>query len=964
MPASLAASAWTELDTAIAGEVQTGLADRRLHAQDASVYAEMPTGVVRPRTQADVVTAVRWAAKHGMPITPRAAATSLAGQTTGGGMIMDLSRHLHATGTVDAAKRRVTVDPGVILDDLNDDLAPTGLFFPPDTSTSNRCMIGGMVANNSCGAFSVSYGTTREHTISVDCVLADGSAVTFGPLSDAEVKTKIAQDDREGQIYRTLDQILREHATTIRSGFPKPEIHRRNTGYALDKILEQSPWTPGGPACNLAALVCGSEGTLGMVTSSVLNLVERPRHRALVAVHFESVIDACKASVLAVEHRCHAAELVDGTILEATKHNRDMLRRRWFVEGDPGALLAIELEDGDEQVLEQRLEALVAALKEHQLGHAHPVLRGAQMDDVWALRKAGLGLLMGIVGEAKAVAVIEDAAVAAADLPAYVSDIGLIMERHGVSCVHYGHAAAGELHLRPNLDLRQTTDAKHFASIAQEVAELVARYGGSLSGEHGDGRLRAPFISTVMGDEVLALFKQVKQAFDPEGIFNPGKIVDAKPVDADWRTGPGTPDPQIDTAFDWSNTLGLVRATEQCNGAGVCRKSAGRGTMCPSYQATREERHTTRGRANLFRILLTSADPKQTFADDDLADALKLCLSCKACASECPANVDMARLKAEFKHQRHQAQGIPGVDKRFGRFAAGAKLARLTPRLASLVANTSLAKRVLGVDPRRSMPSFARRSFSALHKRHQTLSDGSRGAVALYVDEFTEFLEPEIAIDALTVLERCGYRVIPITGCDSGRAMISRGLLTEASAALGASLEAMRPQIEAGVPIVGVEPSTILGFIDEAPDLVAPGLRPLAKQAAGLVSLIDDFLAAALSAGLVPPWRSRPLRAIVHGHCHQKSLVGTEGTMAMLRAIPDSEIIELGTGCCGMAGSFGYENYDVSMAVGEQTLFPAVRERQTETVVVAPGTSCRHQIKDGTGTKAVHPITLMANMLR
>jgi len=955
-------SAIERLRAAFAGEVYDDRLQRRLHAADASLYQELPQLVARPRSAEDIAAALRWASEQRLPVTARTAGTSLAGQATGGGMILDCSRHLTAHEAVEVGAARVRCEPGVILDDLNDAIAATGLFFAPDTSTSNRCMIGGMIANNSCGSHSCAYGTTREHVLAIDAVLSDGSPVRFEALDDAGFRDKLAQDDREGAIYRELDAIVREHRQLILDRYPRPAVSRRNTGYCLDALANMRPWDPDGEPCNLAKLLCGSEGTLALTVAAELNLIPRPRHRLLVAVHFHDVISACRAAVVAVRHRCHAAELIDDIILQATKDNFEQRRNRAWVQGDPGAILAIELEDGDQQSLQKRMDELIEELREQGLGHAWPVLRDGEIGKIWNLRKAGLGLLMGIVSERKAWPVIEDAAVAPDDLPDYVAAVNAIMRKHETRCVHYAHAAAGELHLRPELDLRDPVDARRFRAIAEEVADLLARFRGSLSGEHGDGRVRSPMIARVLGDDVVALLRRVKRAFDPLGILNPGKIVDPEPLEQDWRVHPGMPEPTPLTSLDWSADGGLLRATERCNGVGACRKSPGRGTMCPSYHVTREELHSTRGRANLFRQLLLTEDPRAVFTSDELKQAMQLCLGCKACVSECPANVDLARLKAEFSHQRHRRLGIPRADRLFGRFARQARLARWAPTLASRIAGSAFGKRFAGIDARRSVPAFAARSFTSWWRRHRAAEAPPSRQLALFVDEFAEHLEPGIAIAAVELLEAAGYQVHAIVGRESGRSQISRGLLDEAAVVMQRSVDALLPHAHRRRPILGLEPSAILGFADEAPDLLGDARRADAELVGAQVVLLEDFLVAEHAAGRLGAlrWRDeRPRRALLHGHCHQKALVGCEGSAAALALIPDCAVEIIGSGCCGMAGSFGYQHYDVSMAIGEQILFPAVRAADERTVIAAPGTSCRHQIADGTGRLARHPVQVL-----
>lgn len=961
-PHDLPAAALDALRQDLAGEVQAARRDRGLHAADASVFEQWPLAVARPRHAADLATCVRWAAAHQVPITARAAGTSLAGQTTGGGLIVDSGRFMVASGKPDLAARRIRVEPGVILDDLNDGLAPTGFFFAPDTSTSNRCMIGGMIGNNSCGSHSCVHGTTREHVLAIEAVLTDGSRLRAEDLDAEALAERCRRPGLEGRIHRGLLELIGSHRDLILARSPRPEVNRRNTGYALDRLAQMQPWNPAGSPFNLSALLCGSEGTLALTAAAELRLVPRPRHRRLCAVHFASLVDACRAAVLAGQHHCHAAELIGGEIVAAARKNREQSRNAGWIEGEPGAVCAIELEDGDEAVLETRMAALVAALREQGLGHAWPVLSGSGIAQVWAVRKAGLGLLMGIPTERRALAVIEDAAVAPADLPAYAAELLALAARMDIRLVFFGHAAAGEIHFRPCLDLRDPADARRFEELAARVAELVARFRGSLSGEHGDGRLRSPFLATVLGPELLALNRQVKELFDPQGILNPGKITDPEPFSKDWRLRPGTDKPEPATHFDFSASLGLVGAVEQCNGAGVCRTSPGRGTMCPSWQATREELHTTRGRANLLRQLLQQPDPLAALCHDDAAAALELCLGCKACASECPANVDMARIKAEVLQQRHDRLGVPAADARFGRFTTWARRARLAPRLASRLADSRWMKQLLGIDPRRSVPPFATETASAWWRRNGSADRQGARQACLVVDEFSEHLEPGIVQAAVKVLHALGWG-IELVVIDSARAAISRGLLREAIAVLPAAVSILTSAMGRGATLIGLEPSAVSVFWDEAPDLLRGALREQARSIRNSLRLLDAVLAEEAPALARLPWQvPAGTSVLVHGHCHQKALRSAQPSRDCLAAVPGVTVKLLDTGCCGMAGSFGYEHYDVSMDIAGLQLLPAL-DAAPDALIAAPGHSCRHQIHDGAGRRARHPVEWLAEWL-
>ncbi len=960
--------ALAELSEAIEGELFTDDVHRMLYATDASVYQQLPLGVVYPRHRRDCVTLVRLAAEHDIPLIPRAAGTSLAGQCVGEGLVVDVSRHLTSVLEVDPEHRWVRVEPGVILDDLNDALRPTGLVFGPETSTSNRCMIGGMIGNNAAGSHSIVHGTTRDHVLEIEAVLADGSVARFGAVGVDDLPDRKRGDSLEAAVYRELVDLVDQHRETILDRYPKPEVQRRNNGYPLDHLARMQPWAPDGPTFNLAPFLCGSEGTLALILEARLNLIPQPRNNLVVCCHFHELDEGTRGTVMALEHGPSAVELMDGTVLELSKHNLEAARNRWWVDGDPGAVLAVEFFDDDPGRLQQRAGAMIRGFQDAGMGYAFPVVESARVPQVWAVRKAGLGLLTGMPGDRKPVTVVEDVAVAAADLPRYVRRMQALMEDHGVESVYYGHASVGELHVRPVLSLRDPDDLQRFRDISRAVAALAAEFDASIAGEHGVGRLRGMFLEGLLGEDVYRMLRRVKRAFDPAFLFNPGKVVDAPPNDQDLRLSPDRPVPELETFFDWSADQGLLRAVEKCNGAGACRKSPGRGTMCPSYMATGDELHSTRGRANLFRHLLSGERPVDGLSSPELKEALELCLSCKGCLGECPSNVDVARLKAEFLQHHHDRHGTPLSARILGQFGKYATLARLTPTFASALSNTGLAKRLLGVDPRRRVPAFAPRTFDAWFRRHTPrASAGERGEVVLFADEFTNHTEPEVGIAAVEFLEAAGYGLRVPRGLDSGRTHLSKGLVREARRVFLRSFEALLPHVEAGRPVIGLEPSAILGFRDEMPDLLAGDADAEALQAvAEACVLVEEFVVGEHDAGrlVLPPLRDEGARRfLLHGHCHAKALVGTSPTERLLSLLPEATVDVIPSGCCGMAGSFGYHHYDLSMEVGELVLFPAVREAPEDTVIVAAGTSCRHQILDGTGRTAQHPIQVLREAL-
>jgi FAD/FMN-containing dehydrogenase/Fe-S oxidoreductase len=940
-----------------------------LYSQDASLYQERPLGVVRPRDANDLVSLARFSEAHGIPLIPRAGGTSLAGQCVGAGLIVDVSRHMNRLLRLDAQRREADVEPGVIQDDLNDAAAPYGLCFAPDTSTSRQAAIGGMIGNNSCGAFSILHGSTRDHVLALDVVLADGSPVHLGPLSDAELEAKRRLNTLEGRIYRGIAELLSSHRQAILADFPKPAVRRRNMGYALDELARRQPWQADGAPFSLVPLICGSEGTLALIAGATVRLVPRPRARRLVCAHFADVDAAAAAVGVVLEERPAAVELMDGTLLEATRHNREQARNRFWVEGAPGAVLAIEIHAEEEREAEARATELAGRLRAAGHGYAWPILGERDLPQVWALRKAGLGLLTGIPGDLKPVTAIEDTAVAVEDLPAYLRDIRALLSRHDCECVFYGHASVGVIHLRPMLNLRDAGDLEKFTRILEETADLVRRYGGSLSGEHGDGRLRSAYLSRMFSPGVYALLERIKGLFDPHGLLNPRKIVrPVSPVEA-LRVGPGTPLVEPKTMFDWSRTKGFVRAVEACNGSAFCRQGAGRGGMCPAFMATGEEAATTRARANVLRQWFHGPAPERTWTAPEVWAVLDTCVSCKACATECPSSVDMARIKAEVLHRRIRRRGASPRDALFAFYALGARLACVAPSQASWLTNRRWVKRMLGIAPERTLPPFAARTFSSWFRRraHPAIAS-ARGEVALFVDEFTEYMEPEVGAAALEVIEAFGWRVRPVIGLESGRSHISKGFLRTARRHMTAAVRRLAVEARGGRLIVGLEPSALLGLRDEAPDLVRREYRADAEAVRAAARLFPEWVAERAAEGDAAGVVFGPLPAptmLVHGHCHQKAIGKPNVLRVALELIPGLRIEELPTACCGMAGAFGYEreHYALSMRMGEQVLFPALR-RRPDALVCADGLSCRHQIADGTGRRARHSAAWLRDALR
>ncbi len=958
-----------KLKKSLSGEFYTDNTTRRLYATDASAYREMPLAVAIPRNDEDLVKLVNFARENQTSIIPRTAGTSLAGQVVGNGIIADVSKHFNEVIEINAEERYAWVQPGIVRDDLNKHLQPYGLFFAPETSTANRAMIGGMIGNNSCGSNSVVYGSTREHLLEVNTILADGSEAWFGSVDRGAFLDRCNGHSTSGELhsnvyFETREMLAdKERQEEIKREFPKANIPRRNTGYALDMLIRHQPFDPEGTDFNFCSLIAGSEGTLAFVTKAKIQLTPLPQpHRRLVCVHAHSIDESLKANLVALPYNPSACELMDHYILEATKTNIEQSKNRFFVEGEPQALLVVELIRDSEEEVQLAAENLINSLIQANLGYAFPIIQGEDMKKVWSLRKAGLGLLSNIPGDAKAVAVIEDTAVDVQDLPAYIAEFNEILESHGLYSVHYAHASTGELHLRPIIDLKTSKGVRQFRVIAEEIASLVKKYKGSLSGEHGDGRLRGEFIPQMIGEKNYELVKKVKEVWDPNNIFNPGKIVNTVPMDTFLRYEEGQATPQFDTVLDFSNYDGILRSAELCNGAGECRKTElTGGTMCPSYMATRNEMDSTRARANILREVLTNSEDANPFANEEIKEVMDLCLSCKGCTAECSSNVDVAKLKAEWQYQYYQSKGVPFRTKVIANFTKGMKLASIAPWAYDLTKN--LVKPIAGFAKKRSMPELARVPLEKwLNKQFKPTTQKGR-KVYFFCDEFTNYNDAEIGKIAVQLLDKLGYEVIYIPHQESGRTYLSKGLLNEAKKLAKANVSLFNEYITTDTPLIGIEPSSLLTFRDEYPDLLRNDLQDKAKALSENVLTIEEFLAREIDAGhITPDLFSNEERLIkVHGHCHQKALSSMVPSKKMLSLPKNYTVHMIPSGCCGMAGSFGYEkeHYDVSMKIGELVLFPTVREQADDVIIATSGTSCRHQIKDGTSKVAKHPVEVL-----
>ncbi len=947
--------------------------------------------VAFPATAADVSAAVRVCARSGVPITARGGGTSQAGQSIGAGVILDGSKHLDRIVEIDAEGRWARVQPGCVLDDLNRALKPHGLLFAPDISTSNRATIGGMIANNSSGARSVFYGKMIDHVLELDVVLADGSLVHLGPIDEPEVEERCARGDLEGACYRATRRLAAEHADEIDRRFPK--ILRRVGGYNLDEFVpgRDSARRDADSRFNLARMFIGSEGTLGLTVEAKLKLVESPRARATLVVEFADLLEALAATPMILRHRPAAVEVVDKYVLDSTRLNPEASRLRDFLRGDPAAILLIEMYGDRADELPPRLAALEDDLRRAGFGYRHLTLTdAAPQARAWKLRTMALGLSMAEKGDAKAISFVEDTAVAPEHLRDYIAEFLAIVARHGTTAGVYAHASVGCLHVRPVINLKTEDGVRRFETIAGEVAELVLKYGGALSGEHGDGLVRGPFQEKMYGTVLYHAFRELKRTFDPHNLLNPGKIVEAPPLAANLRYGPTYVTPSVPTTFDFTADGGLLPAAELCAGVGACRKR-GEGTMCPSFQATREEKDSTRGRANLLRLAITGQLGLTGFTDPHVREVLDLCLECKACKGECPTNVNIARLKAEFLHQYHREHGVPLRNLVFGHVAELGRIGGALAPLSSWLARSGpvrwLNEKVLGIDRRRLPPAFARRSLVRTLRGREGEPPGEprldsarteprppggndRGApVLLFPDTFTNYFEPEVGEAAIEVLRRAGRTVTlgpPGLRC-CGRPLISNGLLDEAVANARHNVELFHEWTRRGRPIVACEPSCILTIRDDYPALLRGEMRSKAESVAAACLTIEELLAPIVSGegGGGLRWNSGARRILAHAHCHQRSLIGVEPMLTMLRSIPSAEVIDLDAGCCGMAGSFGYEaeHYEVSRLVGEQRLLPAVRRAGADDVIVAPGFSCRLQVRQFAGRDAVHPVVLLRSCL-
>ncbi len=967
-----------KLKNSIQGELHYDEIYTKLYATDASAYREKPLGVAFPKNKQDILSIIRFANDNKIPLIPRAAGTSLAGQVVGNGLVVDISKHMKAVIEYNPKEKWIWVEPGMVRDELNLITSKDGLFFGPETSTSSRANIAGMVGNNSCGAHSLIYGSTRDHTLEIEAILSDGSEVVFKALNQDEFNQKLKQNNLEGEIYNQLNRILsdKENQKEIREQFPDPRIKRRNTGYALDLLLNNHIFGNEKNDINLCNLICGSEGTLAFITAIKLNLVNLPpKNKALICVHTDKLEHAFKANLIALKYRPQSVELMDDAIMELSKQNPKQAKNRFFVEGNPKAILIVEFARNSIEEIEKLAADMENEMRNSGYGYHFPMITGKDIPKVWNLRKAGLGILYNMPGDKKPAPVIEDTAVHPEVLPDYMADFAKIIDQYNLECVYYAHIATGEIHLRPPLNLKQEKDVELFHTIALESAKLVKKYKGSLSGEHGDGRLRGEFIPLMMGEKVYQLFKDIKNTWDPQHLFNPNKITETPPMNSSLRYKPGQKTREIETIFDFSKTQGILRAAEKCNGTADCIKShLMGGTMCPSYMATRDEKNSTRARANMLREILTDNPKDNAFDSKELKEVLDLCLVCKACKSECPSSVDMAKLKMEFLQHYYDANGIPLRSRAVAYLPRVHKLSANIPQIVNFFLENKLTgniiKRIIKFTPQRNLPHIAKKNLNRWMKSYvQNISpQQKRGKVYLFNDEFTNFIDVNVGISAIQLLTKLGYEVKIAHTKESARTWLSKGLLRTAQKIANDNIRLLKDLISEETPLIGLEPSAILGFRDEYPDLAFPELKETAKILAKNTLLLEEFIAKESTAGHISSndFTDKAVKVKFHGHCQQKAVAGTEATKTALSLPRNFTVEEIPSGCCGMAGSFGYEkeHYKLSMKIGELVLFPAIRNADKDTIIVAGGTSCRCQIKDGTNTDALHPAELLLKALK
>lgn len=966
-----------KLKAELKGDLFTDKIHRILYATDASAYRELPLAVVRPKDKDDIKKTIAFAQKVKSSIIPRGAGTSLAGQVVGSGIVLDVSKYMNRIIEVNPSEKWVTVEPGVILAELNKYLESYGLMFGPETSTANRCCMAGMLGNNSCGAHSLIYGSVRDHILEAEVILSDGSEATFNALNKEEFLEKCSGDSNsvETSVYRYIRDVLSDpgNREEIRKQYPHPDLTRRNNGYALDALLDTDPFTGNGEKLNLCRLLAGSEGTLAFTTLMKLNLFPLTKLKTgLICAHFMSLDDAVKANNLILKHNPAAVEMIDDFILECTKDNIEQNKNRFFISGNPKIILIIEVLRKTEKEIIKTAQNIERDLRNSGYGYHFPVYTDAQeIQKIWDLRKAGLGVLLIIPGEKRSVQVIEDTAVLPEYFPDYIAEFQEILKNHNLNCAYYAHIATGELHLSPLLDLKDPADVEIYRKLAREIAHLVKKYRGSLSGEHGDGRLRGEFIPLMLGEEIYRILRILKKTWDPYNIFNPGKIIDSPPMHTNLRYRTGEVIKPLETIFSFPDQGTVLSAAEKCSGSGDCRKSAliG-GTMCPSFMASGDEDKSTRGRANILREFLTRSKKKHPYNHREIYKVMDLCLSCKACKSECPSNVDMTKLKAEFLQHYYKLHGIPIRTLLIGWLPRINRFGHIVRPLTNMITGLPIFKKIIRFEVKRNIPLLSIITLRTWAEKCQSGSKNMKdplGKVYLFADEFTNYNESDIGIKTILLLEALGYQVVIPSHIESGRTFLSKGLLKSARKVAEKNVLMLKDLVSETTPLIGIEPSAILTFRDEYPEIVRESLRDPAKQLGKNAIMLDEFISREFDKGKISSdqFSDEQLLIKLHGHCQQKAIASTSFTKKMLSIPSNYTIEEIPSGCCGMAGSFGYEkeHYELSMKIGEMVLFPAVRSAPEDAVIAAPGTSCRCQILEGTGRKALHPAEIMYDAL-
>ena len=946
-----------ELKKRIEGDVRFDRYSRLLYSTDASIYQIEPVGVVVPRHKGDVRAVIELSNKLGVSVLPRGGGTSLAGQTVGHSIVLDFSKYMQNVLEVNKDELWCRVQPGLVQDELNAHVRAMGLQFGPDTSTSNRATIGGMIGNNSSGAHSLTYGKTLDHVIELTVLLADGSEVMLKDLSPDEVEKRSRTDSIEGRAYREVYRLAGQHRNEILARYPK--IMRRVSGYNLDEFVKSQPF-------NLSRMIVGSEGTLATVVEAKMRLVPKPKWTAMDVIHFNDDIEALECAQIILQTRPYAMESTDKMVLNLARGNIEQSRRLGFVQGTPDSLLMVEYAGETEEEVKDQVYKLEEVRKREKIGYAATLaFKPEEVKAIWGVRKAGLGLLLGIKGDKKPIAFVEDTAVAPAKLPEFIRRFREVVARHDTVAGYYGHCSVGCMHIRPLINLKEESETHKMVSIANAISDLVLEFNGALSGEHGDGLARSHFNAKLFGPAIYDAFRQIKRAFDPKNLMNPGKIVDAPAMTESLKISPRYNPWEPRTTLDFAGQGGFVRAVEMCSGMAECRKKLD-GTMCPSYMGTLDEEHSTRGRANALRSAISGHAPQEEFTGKRLYEVMDLCLECKACKAECPSNVDMAKLKYEFLDHYYRANGLPLRSRMFGAIETlnriGSRLAPLSNWIANSSINRWLLQAIAGIDRRRPLPEFAAETFEQWFRKHNSEVNRPKGDVVLFHDTFNNYNTPHVAIAATQFLEKSGYRVLLVEKKCCGRPMISKGMLSQAKENAAWNIDKLLPYAEKKIPIVGLEPSCLLTLRDEYPDLVR---TDAAKSVAENSFLLEEFIVKEQKEKkLVINSDRNGKKALLHGHCHQKALVGTVPTVAMLKAA-GYEVSEVDSGCCGMAGSFGFEkeHYDLSAKIGNRRLVPAVNATAPEVEIVAPGISCRQQIEHLAGRKAKHPAELLWEVL-